>query len=192
MSEAAKPLTKENPSAADSVENLLQHEYKADEKMIARSGVFVAETLQAIIQARYEAAIQDLKAYQADKFYYPGFNDRTHRFFSHAIDLINAIKAKKNFPKMNQLPPSKRQELNNHLIGHFKDLKISLRRIVSIEQELRVKDSRSTIWVIQALFISGFSILLLAVVMEAFQTLRAPSEIFIEDVVKWLYKVLGI
>jgi hypothetical protein len=67
---------------------------------------------------------------------------------NHSKELINAIRAKRNFPNLSSLPMSKQQEILDHSLGHFDDLKLSLKAIEQIVKDEAIKDIRSTVWVL--------------------------------------------
>lgn len=144
----------------------------------------------------YDRAIQSLEEYISSKREYPQFKDRADRYVTHASDLIHAIKAKRSFPGMQHLSMSKQQELYDRAMEHFDELKSALKRIEQIEQEVRIEDVRSTVWVIQALIYSTFAVLVMAFLLELSKGIL-PSAIIVADdafgrMVNWCFDLIGI
>jgi hypothetical protein len=102
-----------------------------------------------IVEEKYDKAIKLLNYFIDRESEYPNFKTRLHRYVKHCIDLINAMKAKKNFPGMNSLTRSKQQELQDRVIGHFNELQHILKKIEDVQRDLKIQDVKSTIWVIR-------------------------------------------
>ena len=56
-----------------------------------------------VLEESYDKAIQGLRDFQKEPWQYPNFHERTDRYINHSVDLIYAIKAKRNFPGINSL-----------------------------------------------------------------------------------------
>ena len=67
--------------------------------------------LTSIINDDYDLSIQRLRDFVGHDSEYPNFKIRVERYVHHSIDLIHAIKTKRNFPGFNSLTRSKQQEL---------------------------------------------------------------------------------
>ncbi|MEQ1878776.1 MAG: hypothetical protein ABL958_19200, partial [Bdellovibrionia bacterium] len=65
-------------------------------------------------------------------------------------------------------------------------------KIVYIENELKVEDAKSTVWVIKALFMSVFCLLLFGIGIEAWRTMRIPVQVVFHDLVEWILQTIGI
>lgn len=121
--------------------------------------------LTAVINEDFEIAISKLKEFLAQESDYPQFRLKIERYINHSVDLILAIKTKRNFPGLNSLTRSKQQELKEKIKEHFQDLKQGLKKIEKSMEELRVADIKSTYLVVKsfwlsiaAVFVSGFLI----------------------------------
>jgi hypothetical protein len=122
--------------------------------------------LSRLTSQEYARAIDDLHDYVNTKHEYPQFKIRTERYVHYAIDLINAIKAKRSFPGLQHLNMSKQQELYDKAMLHFEDLKATLKKVEEIERQVRLEDVRSTVWVIKAIIFSVFGICIIGFLME--------------------------
>ncbi|MFN8789911.1 MAG: hypothetical protein ACK5Y2_00470 [Bdellovibrionales bacterium] len=148
-----------------------------------------------VLEERYDKAIQEMKDFVEKPSDYPNFRDKVERFASHAVDLIYAIKAKRNFPGIASLTRAKQQELREKFKEHFKELQLVMKKIEKIQVDLRIEDARSTIYVIQALWLSGFAIAVLAFILEVFNGLAITGSVVVNDLlgrgVDWLFNLIG-
>ncbi len=152
--------------------------------------------LTYVAAENYERAIKELQDYVASKVDYPQFKQRAGRYVSYAIDLINAIKAKRSFPGIHLLSISKQQELFDRGMAHFEDLKATLRKIELIDREVRIQDVRSTILVVKAAVYSCFAILvclfLLDVSRGTWPTIaRVLDSLFLQGI-DYLFDLTGL
>ena len=155
-----------------------------------------ATILGHVAGERYDGAIEDLKAYIDSKSEYPQFKDRAERYLNYAVDLVNAVKAKRSFPGMQHLSMSKQQELFDRSMEHFEDLKVTLRKVEQIETEVRLDDVRSTVWVIKALAYCVFGLLVLAFLLEVSRGVLPATQVVVDDtfgsMVNWVFDKIGI
>ncbi|MES2856463.1 MAG: hypothetical protein V4692_11400 [Bdellovibrionota bacterium] len=151
--------------------------------------------LGQIAGGNYARAIDDIKAYLDSKSEYPQFKVRSERYLSYAVDLVNAIKAKRSFPGMQHLSMSKQQELFDRAMEHFEDLKVTLRKVEQIEKEVRLEDVRSTVWVVKALIYCVFAFLTVAFLREASKGVLPSAVIVVDgasdDAVNWVFDKIG-
>ncbi|MGE3973221.1 MAG: hypothetical protein AB7F59_01700 [Bdellovibrionales bacterium] len=141
---------------------------------------------------KYDRAIRELRAYQEYKANYPTYADRTDRLFEHIENVINAIRSKKNLTRAVNISASKRKEISQVVGHHIKQLKGSLQRVVQIEQQLRMKDSRSTIWVVKAMFLSCFAIGGIALFMEAYEHMQVSYELLLQHLESIIARLLNL
>lgn len=142
------------------------------------------EVLTAVSSKHYEEAVQTLEDYREKKKFYPQYVQKTRRLFEHAEELIEAIKAKKTFPNMSSLGQSQQEELHQKAREHWEDLKVSLRRLRSIEKDLAIADARSSVWVIRAVVFSTMIILFVILANEALRSMGKPFWLLVDDIVK--------
>ena len=125
--------------------------------------------LTSIINDEYDLSIQHLRDFVAQDSEYPNFKIRVERYAHHSIDLIHAIKTKRNFPGFNSLTRSKQQELKEKVKEHFQELKGILKKIEKSMEELRLNDIRSTHIVVQSLWLSLASVFVCGILLDLFQ-----------------------
>lgn len=148
--------------------------------------------LSFVTKDKFDLAIRELRYYQQFMSDLTPFVDRTERLFEHCEELILAVKAKKSFPNIDTLPMGKRQELFDRVQEHFDGLQNLLKRIEQIENDIKVQDSRSTVWVIQAVVVSVLVIVIFAFVNEAVRTMGLTFNVVTDDIIISVYKLLGI
>lgn len=152
--------------------------------------------LTDVLNERYDHAIEELRGYVERESDYPNFKDKIQRYVNHSIDLTYAIKTKKNFPGINSLTRAKQQELHEKFKEHFKELLIILKKMEQINQDLRIQDVRSTIYVVKALWIAGFAIVCWAFFLDIFNGMAKESIIVFDDYsnkfVSWLFHMMGM
>lgn len=139
------------------------------------------QILVQVLEEKYEQSIEDLRAFFIKESVYPSFNRRIERYVNHSIDLIYAIKAKRNFPGISQLTRAKQQELRDRFKEHFNELVFMLKKIEKIERDLMLEDARSTIYVVRALWVAAFCLLLSWFIVEVYRGLAVTSFIVVEE-----------
>src|SRR5689334_23005876 len=84
---------------------------------LGRHGGLRRTILGYIVSEKYDQAKEDLVAYVDGKtLEYPAFGSRVEKFVKHAVELIQAIQTKRNFPGLGSLSLSKQQELNERVL----------------------------------------------------------------------------
>lgn len=140
--------------------------------------------LLSVSENRFPDALELLEKYQDMKSSYPQYNRRTEHLFKHAAELINAIEAKKNFPNIHALAHSKQEEIHQKALENWEDLKLSLRRLRTIERDMALSDARSSVWVVKAILFSFIVIISVFVVNEAFRSFGKSFTMFLDETVK--------
>jgi hypothetical protein len=166
----------------DKTMEMLENEYHVDTADIKNSEGLTYCILDLVVNHQYERAIKELKKYFEYKSTFPTYKFQTERLFEHIENVIQAIKTKKSLIVVPNLTASKKKELHGTVIHHFRDLKSSLQKVTQIEYAIRIKDSRSTLWVLNTLVICAFVILMVALLQEAYYSLSAPLEVIERDI----------
>lgn len=154
------------------------------------------KVLTAVLDERYDTAIQELKEFLEGDSDYPDFRSRHIRYVNHGTDLIYAIKAKRSFPGISSLTRAKQQELREKFKEHLRELQYILKKIEKNQADLRIQDARSTIYVVRALWYSVFSISVLGFFLEVVQGLASTTYVVVNDVLTnfsdWLLHLVGL
>lgn len=162
------PVSKEDfPDIGDGVESPAE----GGESVFGDPDLGKADTLRYnvssyVVAEKYDKAIRELEAFLARETDYPNFHERVERYVGHGIDLIHAMRAKRNFPGMASLTKSKQQELQEKVKDHFHELTETIKKIESVQRDLRIQDVRSTIWIMRALSLSVGAIIFTAFMVD--------------------------
>jgi hypothetical protein len=148
--------------------------------------------LELVIENRFDVTLEALGEYQKSKETYPQYKAQTSRYFDHCVELIHAIRSKNGFTNNSNLTKAKQQEIKERVKEHYRDLKKYLIRIGRVELDLKMKDARSTIWVVNALFVCTLFMVIIAVVHEGFYTMGKPFKSVVEDVIRMVFELFGL
>lgn len=152
--------------------------------------------LSWVLEERYDKAIETLRATMTDPSEFPNYQDRVGRYLKHSVDLIYAIKAKRNFPGITSLTRAKQSELREKFKEHFKELQQVLKKIEKIERDMKIEDARSTIYVVRALWIGALSIVTVAFLLEVTGGMAQTASVVLEDSVeRWIdaiFRLIGL
>jgi hypothetical protein len=165
-----------------------------DKHELGKADTFRYNVSTHVVDEKYDLAITALRDYLELDSEFPQFKDRITRHIEHSIDLINAIRVKRNFPGAASLTMAKQQELNERFRQHFDELQATLKQIEKIRTDLRVQDVRSTVLVLKTLVNSVFLIVIAAFITEAggglFSTTVSVLDDYFISLVDWIFKVL--
>ncbi|MES3038766.1 MAG: hypothetical protein V4736_12735 [Bdellovibrionota bacterium] len=193
---AAAPKSNEDPNSLPIAGQGRGFEVRQDAVDFGRNGTLRYNVLTHVLEEKYDHALKFLKDAMTQESEYPDFKGKTERYFSHCIDLVYAIKAKRNFPGINSLTRAKQQELREKFKFHLKELQAALGRIEQIEQQLKIVDIRSTVYIIRALWIAGILIIAIAFAREIATSIASSGVVVADDLfektLEWLFKVLNI
>ncbi|OFZ32026.1 MAG: hypothetical protein A2622_12400 [Bdellovibrionales bacterium RIFCSPHIGHO2_01_FULL_40_29] len=150
--------------------------------------------LSFVINEEYERAIKTLREFLESDSNYPNFKNKVERYTLHTIDLIYAIRTKRNFPGINALTRTKQQELKDKFKEHFKELKLILKKIESCLEELRLNDVKSTRILVNAFWLSALTLFISGVAIEIFNGLGRATVVVadeaLEKTLNWIFKIL--
>ncbi len=150
--------------------------------------------LTSVINEEYDRAIKTLKDYIESDSEYPNFKIKIERYALHAIDLIFAIRTKRNFPGLSALTRTKQQELKEKFKEHFKELRLILKKIEGCMEELRISDVKSTRIVVRSLWLAVLTVFCAGILFEIFRGLGYTMLIYfdhqIEVTLNWIYNFL--
>ena len=172
-----------------------QFQFHVDRKEMGRADSFRYNVISFVVEEQYDRAVSELRNFIERDSEYPNFREKTERYVGHAIDLVNAIKAKRSFPGSKYMTMAKQQELNDRFREHFGELQQVLKRVEKIHVDLRMDDVRSTVWVLKALVLAVGAIVTTAFLLEVFGGLYMTSYIVVDDAfsraVNWVFEMGG-
>jgi uncharacterized protein (DUF111 family) len=169
-------------------------ELNIDQQDLGSGDTFRYNVLSYVVEGNYDRAIEEIKKFLERDFEQPQFIGRVERYLLHAIDLVNAIRAKRNFPGANMLTMAKQKDLNDKFKEHFKELQYLLKKVEKIQRDVRIEDIRSTVLIVRALINSVFVIALFAFAIEIhnglFQTAIIVADDIFNDLTQWVFRFL--
>lgn len=137
--------------------------------------------LTFVANEEYDRAINYLKDFLDRDSDYPNFKAKIDRYINHAIDLIFAIRTKRNYPGFSLLTKSKQNELREKYKEHFQELKSVMRKVETRQEELRLTDIKSTTVLVRALWFSAVVVAISACAIEIFQGLGQTFFVVFDD-----------
>jgi len=143
--------------------------------------------LTMVINEEYDRAIKTLKEFLETDSDYPNFRMRIEKYSLHAVDLIYAIRTKRNFPGSSALIRTRQQELRDKFKEHFNELRFVMRKVEECIEELRIKDVRSTNMVVKSFWFSLVVVFAAGFFLEVVSGLGYTFEVVFTD---YLEKVL--
>lgn len=167
---------------------------------IDRSEMGRADTLRYnvivfVVEENYDRAIMELESFLERDSEYPKFKSRVERYVKYGIDLINAIRAKRKFPGIYSLTMAKQQEITDKFHEHFHELQHVLKKIEKVQNDMKLEDVRSTVYVVRAVVNAAFAIAILAFVLEGFRGLMSNAYVVADDfflgIVEEIFKKLN-
>ena len=169
---------------ADNAYNLKSKVNDIDASDLGRPDTLRYNILTFVINEEYDRAIKTLKEFLESDSEYPNFKMKVERYLLHSIDLIYAIRTKRNFPGISSLTRTKQQELRDKFKEHFKELRFMMKKIEDCLEELRLNDVKSTNIVIKAFWLSVVVIFVAALSFELVNGLGHSFEIVFDDYVE--------
>lgn len=146
--------------------------------------------LTFVINEEYDRAIKTLKDFLDSESEYPNFKIKVERYLLHSIDLIYAIRTKRNFPGISSLTRTKQQELRDKFKEHFKELRFMMKKIEDCMEELRLNDVKSTHIVIRAFWLSLVVVFAAGLSFEVVNGLGHTFEIVVNDYIDTIFQFI--
>lgn len=146
-----------------------------DRRDFGRADSLSFNILTLVADENYDRAISQLNSFLETDSGYPSLRDKIERHVGHAIDIINAIRTKRNFPGYRSLTAAKQNELKEKTLFHFEELKQSLRKIERIQVDVKLEDIRSTVIVIRAVVVCAMAIMVVAFLKDISEGLLLTS-----------------
>ncbi len=165
-----------------------------DASDLGRSDGLRYTILISVINEEYDRAIKTLKEFVESDSEYPNFKMKIERYALHAIDLIYAIRTKRNFPGLTALTRTKQQELKEKFKEHFKELRLIMKKIENCMEELRISDVKSTRIVVRAVWLALLTVFCTAFVYETVRGMGATLMFYfdhqLESVLNWMFSFI--
>jgi hypothetical protein len=152
--------------------------------------------LTFVINEEYDRAITYLKDFLNKESPYATFKLRIERYVQHSIDLIYAIRTKRNFPGVASLTRTKQNELKEKFKEHFQELKFVIKKIENCQEELRLNDIKSTKIVVKSVWLSLALVSASAFILELSTGLGVTIYVVVDEYItlslERVYDLLGL
>ena len=148
--------------------------------------------LTFVAERQYEVAIRELRLYQKFKSDLEVYKLRTDRCFNLCEEMILAIKALLSAPDLRAMPMAKRQTIYEGVVRKFEGLKQALDKLDQVENDIKIKDVRWTVKVLQVTCVCMGLLALWVATIEGLRTLDKPSEVVIHDISNFLMSIVGL
>ncbi len=148
---------------------------------LGRPGTLRYSILTFVINEEYDRSIRTLKEFIEKDSEYPNFRLKIERYTLHAIDLIYAIRTKRNFPGLSSLTRTKQQELRDKFKEHYKELRLIMKKIENCMEELRLDDVKSTKIVVHSIWFSLLTVFVAGLFIEIFRGLGETFHFVVND-----------
>lgn len=159
---------------------------------LGKPDTFRYNILTMVVNEEYDRAIRSIKEFVEMDSDYPNFRARVERYCIHAIDLIYAIRTKRNFPGLSSLTRTKQQELKDKFKEHFKELRYVMKKIEDALEDLRVSDVRSTSMVVKSFWLSLVVLFVAGFFIEVVSGLGYTFEIVFNDYIEKILNYIFI
>ena len=147
--------------------------------------------LKMVATGSYDAACDTLDSYIQYKRQYPDLIHRVSTHLNHCKELVHAIRSKRNFPGLSSLSMSKQKEILDYAVGHFEELKHTLKTIEAAVRDEAIKDYRSTTWVLRTLTYTVVAVVCVAFLLEFTSSLGASMWVVFDSLTESAYGVLS-
>lgn len=140
---------------------------------------------------RFDIAVREMEAYREMRSGMSHYIDRTQSLHEDAISCLEMMKRIFGTGDLGVLPMAKRHEIFSRARHVFNDLSERLSRLEVIENNVRIQDTRSTVWFLRSIVFSVFAAVLVVSGLEAVQTLGGPIDVISQDISDGLWKLVG-
>lgn len=137
--------------------------------------------LSYVSKEEYDRAIKALKDFIEKDSEYPNFKLKVERYTLHSIDLIFAIRTKRNFPGLSGMTLTKQQELKVKCKEHFSELSMVMQKIERSLEELRLEDAKSTKIVVKAVWLALLTVFITGAFLDFSRGMLGIVYHFIND-----------
>jgi hypothetical protein len=167
-------------------------ESKLSESISGRLDGLRYTILSLVVEGRYDTAIAEISFYANSEQKLQVFRTKAQRYLNHCEELIRAVESKIKFCQTRTITRSQKHQLYVMVMKHFHELTDSLKKIERIENDIRVNDLKSTVWVLKAFIMCIGVLIMFGMTREALMTMHDPFMVVINDSVEFIFKLIGL
>jgi hypothetical protein len=181
------------PQAAEgNIQSQEELEIRLSESISGRLDGLRHTVLSLVVEGRYDTAIAEIGAYSTSDQKLPVFKNRARRYLNHCEELIRAVESKIKFCQTRTITRSQKHELYTMVVKHFHELTDSLKKIERIENDIRVHDLKSTVWVLKSFVMSVGCLIMFGLIREGYMAMKEPLVVVANDFVQMIFKLIGM
>ena len=148
--------------------------------------------LSLVVEGRYDTAIAEISFYANSEQKLQVFRIKAQRYLNHCEELIRAMESKIKFCQTRTITRSQKHQLYVMVMKHFHELTDSLKKIERIENDIRVTDLKSTVWVLKSFVMCAGLVIMFGLIREAYLTMNEPFMVIINDSVHFIFSLVGL
>jgi len=167
-------------------------ELKLSENISGRLDGLRYTILSLVVEGRYDTAIAEISFYANSDQKLQVFRTKAQRYLNHCEELIRAVESKIKFCQTRTITRSQKHQLYMMVMKHFHELTDSLKKIERIENDIRVNDLKSTVWVLKALIMCLGCLIMFGMVQEAISSMQLPFMVVVNDSVEFIFRLVGL
>ncbi len=167
-------------------------ELKLSENISGRLDGLRYTILSLVVEGRYDTAIAEISFYSNSEQKLQVFRTKAQRYLNHCEELIRAVESKIKFCQTRTITRSQKHQLYLMVMKHFHELTDSLKKIERIENDIRVNDLKSTVWVLKAFIMCVGSLIMFGIISEAIQGMEMPLMVVVNDSVEFIFQLIGM
>lgn len=167
-------------------------ELKLSENISGRLDGLRYTILSLVVEGRYDTAIAEISFYANSDQKLQVFKSKAQRYLNHCEELIRAVESKIKFCQTRTITRSQKHQLYMMVMKHFHELTDSLKKIERIENDIRVNDLKSTVWVLKAFIMCLGIVIMFGMVQEAVSSMQLPFMVVVNDSVEFIFRLIGL
>lgn len=148
--------------------------------------------LSLVVEGRYDTAIAEISFYANSDQKLQVFRTKAQRYLNHCEELIRAVESKIKFCNTRTITRSQKHQLYTMVMKHFHELTDSLKKIERIENDIRVNDLKSTVWVLKSFIMCVGVLIMFGMIREGVMTMKDPFMVVVNDSVEFIFKMIGL
>lgn len=167
-------------------------ELKLSENISGRLDGLRYTILSLVVEGRYDTAIAEISFYANSDQKLQVFRTKAQRYLNHCEELIRAVESKIKFCQTRTITRSQKHQLYMMVMKHFHELTDSLKKIERIENDIRVNDLKSTVWVLKSLIMCLGVLIMFGMIQEAVSSMQLPFMVVVNDSVEFIFRLIGL
>lgn len=173
-------------------ESILKEELNLTSHITGRVDSLRNTILSFIAEHRFDLAIRELKMYRNHK----ADENEVHLYMSqeHFRKCVQIVRSMQNIlagVELRTLPLAKRQDIYDRVVMLFESLKTGLNNLAAVENNIKVKDLKSTVTLLKVGIAAVFLLAVFAASIEGLATMDRPIDVMVNDATAFIFSIFG-